>query len=109
MATVTLTVNGVKRAVVPVGRKLRFSGSVEVPPKTGTLVSGAWDFEGQGTFAVPATLQSGQTHLAIQTTHSFSKPGTYFVTLRVETQREGNAKDTLTKVANIDRVRVIVK
>jgi hypothetical protein len=42
-------------------------------------------------------------------THAFAKQGTYFVTLRAASQRQGDAKDIDTTIVNLSRVRVVVK
>ena len=41
--------------------------------------------------------------------YRFDEPGTYFVSTRVSSQREGNKDEIFTQVRNLDRVRVIVE
>jgi PKD repeat protein len=76
------------------------------------VVAAEWDFDGTGTFPVISKLiTAGGTasRVAVNTSYSFAKPGTYFVTLRVTSQREGDAKTPFARIRNLGRVRVIVK
>jgi hypothetical protein len=45
----------------------------------------------------------------MKTTYTFSKPGTYFATLRVVSQRQGDANTPFARIENLDRVRVVVR
>jgi hypothetical protein len=45
----------------------------------------------------------------MKTTYTFKKAGTFFPTLRVASQRDGNAKTPFTLIRNLERVRVVVK
>ena len=105
---VSLNANGEARAEVGVGKPVRFSAVVEVPPNTGKVVSAEWDFDGSGKFTEIARITPG-TKVTFNTTHAFAKPGTYFVTLRAASQRDGDAKAPYARILNIDRVRVVVK
>lgn len=117
---VTLKANGRKRAEVNVGQAVTFTAQIEVPKNRGKVVWAVWNFEGltaedrklAKAFPVVTTLRVADktgTHVTVQSTHSFAKPGTYFPTLRVASQREGNAQTPFTRIQNLDRVRVIVK
>jgi hypothetical protein len=109
---VDLKVRGSKRADITSGEKVKFTAHVEVPQNTGKIVSAEWDFEGAGTFPVAGkfilTDKTGSLGI-IETTYTFSKPGTYFSTLRVASQRFGDEKTIFTRIQNLDRVRVVVK
>jgi hypothetical protein len=105
---VTLKANGGVRADVTAGKTVRFSAVVEVPPNTGKVVSAEWDFDGTGQFADISKVTPG-TRVTLDTAHAFVKPGTYFVTLRAASQRDGDAKTPFARILNIDRVRVVVK
>jgi PKD repeat protein len=105
---VTLKANGGVRADVNAGQAVRFSAVVEVPPNTGKVVSAEWDFDGTGAFADVAKFSPG-VKVTLNTTHAFAKPGTYFVTLRAASQRDGDVKASFARILNIDRVRVVVK
>jgi hypothetical protein len=124
---VTVKANGGRRADVKVGEPVTFTATVEVPKGMGKVVAASWNFEGlpedigktsgwnfesssvfpvKGTFT-PADKTGSQ--VTLKTTYTFTRPGTYFPTLRVASQREGDAKTPFTRIQNLDRVRVVVK
>jgi hypothetical protein len=106
---VTVTANGQARATVKAGRSVRLLATVAVPGGTGKIISAAWDFDGSGDFAEPANLPPMPIASAkLSTSHSFRTPGTYFVTLKVESQRTGDATSPYARIPNLARVRVIV-
>jgi len=108
---VELKANGGERAEVKVGQTVTFTATVELPANTGQLVAADWDFEGTGKFPVAGkfSLKSNDAPTTIKSTYQFSQPGTYFVVLRVASQREGDAKTPYTRIKNLGRVRVVVK
>jgi hypothetical protein len=106
---VTLTVNGSRRIEVATNQPVDFIGHIEVPPSAGKVVSTSWWFgEGQPSLA-PTALSEPKPVVELQQRHVYSKPGTYFVTLFANSQREGDASATTTAVQNLDRVRVVVR
>jgi len=124
---VTVKANGGERADVKVGQLVTFTAEVEVPKNMGKVVAAAWHFEGvpddiskrsgwsfnkSGTFPVKATwtpVDKTGSRVTLKTTYTFTKPGTYFPTLRVASQRQGDAKTPFTRIQNLDRVRVVVQ
>jgi len=111
---VSLIANGALRADVSVGKPVKFSATIELPPGTGKIVGAEWDFEGEGTFQVAQEIAEGQldasgARVTLTMIHSFSKPGTYFPVLRASSQREGNASTIFARVQNLGRVRVVVR
>ncbi|MCX6215766.1 hypothetical protein [Spirosoma sp.] len=118
---VSLNANGSKRADISVGQTVTFTAEVAVPKNKGKVVAAGWNFEGlpenSGKLANPfyrvaATLTPTDktgSRVTVKATHTFSKPGTYFPTIRVASQREGDAKTPYTRILNLDRVRVVVK
>ena len=109
---VTVKANDGKRTDVKVGQPVTFTAVVEVPKNTGKVVAAAWDFEGAGTFPVAGKFSPADktgSRVRLETTYTFSKPGTYFPTLRVASQRQGDAKTPYAQIQNLDRVRVVVK
>jgi len=103
---VDLTVRGRTSVDVKVGQPVTFKADVETPPGGGKVVATEWDFAGTGTFtAAPFGRPKGS--VKVQQKHSFDQPGTYFVAVRVTAQRDG-VDGPLTKLQNIDRVRVVV-
>jgi len=123
---VIVKANGGKRADVKVGQKVKLTATVEVPEKMGKLVTAVWNFEGlpndfltnkdfhgwnfdsSDAFPVKAIFKKGNK-VTIKTTYKFTKAGTYFPTLRVASQREGDTNTPFTRIQNLDRVRVVVK
>ena len=109
---VTLKANGEERADVQRGEPVTFTAVIEVPPNTGQVVAAEWDFEGSGTFPVAGQLvpddETG-SRVTLETTHTFSGPGTYFPVLRAISQREGDATTPYARIQNLGRVRVVVE
>lgn len=107
---VKVKANGGMRADVAVGQPVTFTARVVDPPKTGRIVSAEWDFEGAGDFPVKAQIAKPYSPgIALRATYTFTKPGTYFPTLRATSQRGGDAKTPFARIQNLDRVRVVVK
>ena len=107
---VTVTANGKARAVVKAGKPVRLTAVISVPPGTGKVISAAWDFDGSGSYAEKAKLPAKSTALAkISTSRAFNTPGTYFVTIKVESERSGNAGSSYARIPNLARVRVVVE
>jgi PKD repeat protein len=90
------------------GKPVRFSAVIEAPPNTGKVVLADWDFDGSGNFTVSGKVNPG-AKVILKATHAFANPGTYFVTLRVASQRDGDTSNPYPKILNLDRVRVVVK
>jgi hypothetical protein len=102
--------NDTIKAVVKAGEAVDFKVAVQVPARTGKIVSVEWDFEGEGTYPLSEKLESPlKEELEIQRTYKFLKPGTYFPTVRIASQREGNAVSSYARIQNLARVRVIVE
>jgi hypothetical protein len=109
---VAVRANGNERADVQAGKSVVFTAQIELPPGTGTLVEAHWDFDGTGTFATAGKLMltdKGGSRATLKTTYPFTKPGTYFPTLRVASQRQGDAKTPYARIQNLGRVRVVVQ
>ncbi len=107
--TINLKVNGGEKAISKVGEEVSFTALITTPENTGTIVSAEWDFEGEGSFSHEEKISDPQVLMELKTSHTFSKPGTYFVTLRVASQREGNMETPFTLIRNLERVRVVVE
>jgi hypothetical protein len=105
---VELKVNNRERAEVAVGQPVTFSATIEAPPNAGKVVAVEWNFEGAGSY-VPAQFGDIRSVVNVKTTHSYSKPGTYFPVLRATSQREGDRETPFGRVQNLGRARVVVK
>ncbi|MEH0421317.1 Tat pathway signal sequence domain protein [Streptomyces sp. B21-083] len=104
---VLLTADGTDRADVRAGEPVSLCAVAEVPPGTGKVVAVQWDIEGEGTFPVTEEVVPAR-RVQVERRHAFSSPGVHFVTVRVRSQREGDASEVFTRVDNIARVRVVV-
>jgi hypothetical protein len=105
---VTLTVNGGARADIQVGHSVKLQAVAEAPPKSGSIVSAEWDFDGAGAYPESSKV-TPNSRVEVSTTHTYSKPGTYFPVVRVASHRNGDAKTTFARVQNLARVRVVVR
>ncbi len=79
-------------AVIPVGKPVQFDGSASEPvpnpdpeAEKAEIVSYAWDFG------------DGSSGKGVKTSHSYRKPGRYFVTLAIQTDSRSNCKDVTTQ------------
>jgi hypothetical protein len=111
--TVQAKVNGNDQETIQKGKSLSFSGKVEIPQNAGKLVYASWDFDGSGEFKNLVDLSKAKfsesgNQVEFSIYHSFEKSGTYFPSLRIATQREGDSLTPFATIQNIDRVRVTV-
>lgn len=109
--TVDLTVgkDAASQIEVAAGEPVRFSLNAEAPPGGGKVIGVEWDFTGSGKYPERSKLKSPTARVTAGTSHTFTKPGTYFVTARVTAHRDGDPKDPFGRVQNLDRVRVVVE
>jgi hypothetical protein len=107
---IRLKAKGRDSVVVKVGQRVNFVATAAAPKGTGKIVEAAWDFDGSGSFAEAAILpEKPSAKVTIKTGHSFDKAGTYFVTLKVWSQRENNITSRYARIPNLARVRVVVE
>ncbi|MDI4646365.1 S-layer homology domain-containing protein [Cohnella hashimotonis] len=110
---VDLAANGSAMAEIATGQTVAFTAKVELPPMSGEMVSTEWDFEGNGSFTtVPAgdsAMSVGSSTYTITSAYAYAKPGTFFPSLRVTTQREGDKDTSFARVQNLGRARVVVQ
>ena len=127
----TLKANGEKCAHVKAGECVRFTVDIEVPAGAGDVTEilfaqqekdlAARENETGGAARLMLGNEMWDTSLAfekgakgdVHTAHaetiaSYDRPGTYFATVRIASQREGDASRVFTQVLNLDRVRVVV-
>jgi hypothetical protein len=111
---VHLSANGKARADVPAGRPVKFTAIIEVPQGTGKIIDARWDVEGDKTFPLvqeikPSDVLNSGSRVTLTNTHAFSKSGTYFPTLLVTSQRDGDLNTPFARISNLDWVRVVVQ
>ena len=120
-AGVCLTVNGAKCARVKTGGEFVLRAEVTLPENSGTVTSVRYDFNDSWSYPAPpenlfpvvgsftATEKDGVRGAVSELVHRFDAPGTYFVSVRIASQCQGDKDDPFTQVLNLDRVRVIVE
>jgi Tannase and feruloyl esterase len=107
---VSLTANGDRAAVVGPGEAVELCGVAEVPPGAGTIVSADWDFDGSGEYPVSEPgIEGDDKQITVTITHTYAEPGTYFPSLRIASQREGDPQTPHTRILNLGRTRVTVR
>jgi hypothetical protein len=101
--------NGSVRADVAAGETVTLSVRAEAPAGGGSIVAVAWDFDGTGAFPFAHEGVDGSAAaVALETTHVFDTPGTYFPCARVTAHRDGDVGARFCRLANLGRVRVVV-
>jgi hypothetical protein len=108
------TVNGRERADVKPGEKVTIHVVVDVPKGTGKVVKADWCLDDTKQFTLPVDLSAVKysadgEHVEFDTTISYDRTGTYFPTVKVYSERKGDANTTYTRIANLGKVRVVVK
>lgn len=107
-------IDGKERADVAVGQQVKVHVTVDVPKGTGRVVKADWCLDDSKAFTLPvdlskATSSANGEHLEFDTTISYDKPGTYFATVLVHSERHGDANATQTFIPNLGKVRIVVK
>jgi hypothetical protein len=105
---VALRVDGGERADVEPGTEVHLVAEIAVPPGTGSVVSVEWDLDGTGTFAVRTDVEPAESVTA-ELRHTYTSPGTHFATVRVASQRDGDATTPFARIENLARARVVVR
>ena len=90
-----------------VGKPINLVAAARTPLGGGKIIAAEWDYEGDGTY-VAGDLRKPQQIVALTTKHTFTQPGTYFVSVRVTAERDGNVGAKYALLQNIDRIRVVV-
>jgi hypothetical protein len=108
-----VSINGKERADVKVGEQVVIHVVADVPTGTGKIIQAAWCIDDSKHFTVPvdlnkAVFNNDRSRVEFDTTVSYDKPGTYFPTVRVSSQRKGDLGDPFTRIENLGKVRVVV-
>ncbi len=111
---VSVKIDGHERAEIKKGESVNLEVIIKVPVNAGKVVSAEWNFEGGNEFIPVSNIVnyysiSSGTKVKIETSHVFKKEGTYFPTIRVASEREGDAETTYTQIQNLGKARVVVK
>lgn len=107
---VNLSANGIARAEVGVGESVTLTAEAEMPDKAGKIVQYAWYLgTPEGNFE-PTVVVLPQSTFQVERVISFSTPGEYSITFRVNGQRDGLTDlEDPTLLQNISRAQVIVR
>jgi hypothetical protein len=106
---IAVTANGMSVTEVGVGESVELAMHAAVAPGAGTIIRAEWDFDGRGSFPFTHSEVDGKSAtVELKTTHSFDRPGVYFVTGRVHSHREGDLKATSRVIPNVAQARVVV-
>ncbi len=103
---VSLSVNDDERAEVVREGSLSFRVEAEVPDGAGVIVAVAWDPAGSGTFSVQEAATAAPP-VVLERHFTFSNFGTFFPTVRVVAQRDGDGTSPFAPLQNLARVRVV--
>ena len=111
--SVMASVAGAQRAEVSPGTPVTIHVVVECPAKTGRVVKAEWCMDGKE-FSESVDLSNARfsadgSRVEFDTSVTYTTTGTYFPTVRVYSERNGDAETTYTRIANLGKVRVVVK
>lgn len=116
---VSLYAQGETCAHVKAGEEVHFTVHAEVPEGAGEITAVDYDpveisrLPGEKVFLNRADFKKyekdGIHGADAEFTHIYDKPGTYMASVRVKSNRHGDASDLFTQVKNLARVRVIVE
>lgn len=109
-----VTIHGKERTEVKPGDTVTIHVTVDVPQGTGKVVRADWCLDDSKQFTQPADLTQARysadgEHVEFEQTVSYDKAGTYFPTVKIYSERKGNAQTPYTCIANLGKVRVVVK
>ena len=108
------TINGKERADVKPGEQVTIHVTVDVPKGTGKVVRADWCIDGSKEFTQPVDMSKAKysadgERVEFEQVVSYDKAGTYFPTVKVYSERKGDAQTPYTCIANLGKVRVVVK
>lgn len=107
------SINGKAHADVEPGQKVTIRVMVDVPAGTGKIVAAEWCLDNSKQYTRPVDLSKAVYsadggRVEFDTEVSYDIPGTYFPTVRVYSERNGNPDAMYTRIANLAKVRVVV-
>jgi hypothetical protein len=109
------TVDGRELAEVKAGEEVTIHVAVDVPQGQGKIVKAEWCLDDSKEYTLPVDLglarySADGEHVEFDTTVSYERPGTYFPTVRVYSERHGRADvDSYVLIPNLSKVRIVVK
>lgn len=108
------TINGKERADVKPGEQVTIHVTVDVPKGTGKVVRADWCIDGSKEFTQPVDMGQAKysadgERVEFDQTVNYDKTGTYFPTVKVYSERKGDSQTPYTCIANLGKVRIVVK
>lgn len=109
-----VTINGKECVNIKPGESATIHVAVDVPSNTGKVVHATWSLDENKQFTntvnmSKAIYSANGEHVEFDTVISYDKPGTYFPTVKVYAERNGNATTPYTCITNLGKVRVVVQ
>lgn len=104
---VSLTANGESSARIRVGQTLTLRVRAHSPQHSPGIDRCEWELDGGSDYSICDSFEA-QEELDSTRQCSFSQPGTYFLAVRVSSQRSGFEGTDLARIYNLARVRVVV-
>lgn len=97
---------------IKAGEQVRFCADITMPEAAGEFESAEFSFEGEQDYPYAGEetktwSEEGVCRANVTATHVFDKPGTYFPTVRVVSNRQKG--DAYTRLRNLCRARVVVE
>lgn len=81
----------------------------EIIAEAGKIINVKWDFDGSGSFPFSHHEIDGKSSsIHLKTSHSYAKPGIYFVSALVESHRNGDINATKFRIPNVAQAKIIV-
>ncbi|MEU1972709.1 PKD domain-containing protein [Microbacterium sp. NPDC019599] len=105
--SVDITSGGGQVITAKAGQAVPIVATARTPQGGGQVIAAEWDFEGDGSY-IAGDFVTPKKNATLSTKHAFSEPGTYFVSVRVTAERNGDVDAEYALLQNIDRVRVVV-
>jgi hypothetical protein len=105
---VSVTANGGTRTEIKAGEPVELVVHAEAPPKAGTIISVAWDFDGSGTYPESHDVDGSSAVVTFSASHVWDRPGTYFATALVHSHVGGDVDAIDRRLPNLAAARVVV-
>ncbi|HEY9309275.1 MAG TPA: PKD domain-containing protein [Microbacterium sp.] len=105
--SVDIASGGGEMITAKVGQPVQIVATARTPEGGGRITAAEWDFESDGSY-VAGDAVTPKKNATVSTEHTFSEPGTYFVSVKVAAERNGDIDAAYALLQNIDRVRVVV-
>ncbi|MFH8249007.1 PKD domain-containing protein [Microbacterium sp. B2969] len=105
--SVDITSGGGQVIKAKVGQAVPIVATARTPQGGGQVIKAEWDFESDGAYVAGGAV-APKKNVTVSTKHVFTEPGTYFVSVKVTAERNGDVDAEYALLQNIDRVRVVV-